>query len=77
VKERSCKLTIALRQCYDSKVSCGITGHAGQGALPGYDSGYRISDYHRSGETLVFKLISWLAGEWQTSADSGFKNILG
>jgi len=77
VKERSCKLMIALRQCYDSKVSCGITGHAGQGALPGKDSGYRISYYYRSGGTLVFKLISWLAGEEQTSADSCFKNILG
>jgi len=77
VKERSCKLTIALRQSYDSYVSCGITGHAGQGALPGNDRGCRISDYYRSGRTLVFKLISWLAGEWQTLADSSFKNILG
>jgi len=77
VKERSCKLTIALRQCYDSWVLCGITGHPGQGALPGNDRGCRISDYYRSGRTLVFKLISWLAGERQTSADSCFKNILG
>jgi len=35
------------------------------------------SDYYRSGRTLVFKLISWLAGERQTSADSCFTNILG
>ena len=77
MKERSCKLTIALRQCYDSYVSCGITGHAGQGALPGNDYGCRISDYYHSGRTLVFKLISWLAGERQTSTDSRFMNILG
>ena len=77
MKERSCKLTIAMRQCYDSWVACGITGHAGQGAQPGNDCGCRISDYYRPGGTLVFKPISWLAGERQTSADSGFKNILG
>jgi len=77
VKELSCKLTIALRQCYDSQVSCGITGHAGQGALPGNDRGCRISDYYRSETALVIKLISWLAGERQTSADSYFMNILG
>jgi len=41
------------------------------------DPGCRISDYYRSGRTLVFKLISWLAGERQTSADSCFMNILG
>jgi len=70
VKELSFKLTIALRQCYDSYVSCGITGHAGQGALPGNDCGCRISDYYRFGRTLVLKLISWLAGERQTSSDS-------
>ena len=77
MKERSCKLTIALRQCYDSWVSCGITGHAGQGALRGNDRGCKIFDYNHCGGTLVFKLISWLAGEQQTSADSCFKNILG
>ena len=65
MKERSCKLTIAFRQCYDASVSCRITGHAGQGALPGSDRGCRISDYYCAGETLVFKLISWLAGERQ------------
>jgi len=70
VKKWSCKQTIALRQYYDSYVSCGITGHAGQGALPGNDGDCRISDYYRPGKTLVFKLISWLAGEQQTSADS-------
>jgi len=70
VKERSCKLTIAFRQCYDSLVSCGITGHAGQGALPRNNRGCRISDYYHSRSTLVFKLISWLAGERLTSADS-------
>jgi len=70
VKEQSCKLTIALRLYYDFLVSCGITGHAGQGALPGNDRGCRISDYYRSGRALVFKLISWLAGERHSSADS-------
>jgi len=54
-----------------------MTGHAGQGALPGNDRGCRISDYYRSGRILVFKLISWLAGERHTSADSWFMNILG
>ena len=54
-----------------------ITGHAGQGALPGNDCGCRLSEYNQSGETIVFKLISWLAGEQQTSEDSCFKNILG
>jgi len=63
VKEPLCKLTIALRQCYDSEVSCGITGHVGQGALPSNDHGCRLSDYYRSGGTLVFKPISWLAEE--------------
>ena len=29
------------------------------------------------GELLYLKLISWLAGEQQTSADSCFMNILG
>jgi len=48
----------------------GLHGHAGQGALSGNDYGCRISDYYRPGGTLVFKPISWLAGEWQTSADS-------
>ena len=52
VKEWSCKLTIALRQSHDSEVSRGITGHAGQGALPSSDHGCRISDYHRSEELL-------------------------
>jgi len=37
---------------------------------PGNNRSCRISDYYHSGRTLVFKLISWLAGERQTSADS-------
>jgi len=70
VKEQTCKLMIALRQCYDTEVSCEITGHAGQGTLAGNDSGYRFSDYYYSGGTLVFKLIFSLAGEQQTSSYS-------
>ena len=61
MKKLSGKLTIVLQGCYDSKVSCGITEHAGQGALLSNDHGCRISDYYHSGGTLVFKLISWLA----------------
>ena len=76
MKKGSCKLTISLRLCYDSKVSYGITGHAGYDALPGNDPGWRICDYYYFGVTLVFKLISWLSGERQTSADLCFKNIL-
>ena len=52
------------------RVVTGITGHAGQGALPGNDRSCRISDYYRSETALIFKLISWLAGERQTSAHS-------
>jgi len=37
-------------------------------------AGYLIN--YRSERALVFKLISWLAGERQTSADSSFMNIL-
>jgi len=77
VKERSCKLTITLRQCYDSLVSCGITGHAGQGALPSNDRGCRISHYNRSRRILVFKRILWVAGDRQTSANSCYKNMVG
>ena len=55
MKERPCKLTIAWRQCYDSQVSCKITGHAGQGALPANDRAFRISEYYRPRGTLVFK----------------------
>jgi len=77
VTEQSCKLMIALREYYDSEVSCGITGHTGQSALHCNDRGCRLSDYYHSRGTLVFKLISWLAGEQQTSGDSCFKNILG
>ena len=63
-------LIMALRECYDSSVSREITGHAEQGALPSNDLSCRLFDYYRFGTTPLFKHISWLAGEQQTSADS-------